>query len=610
MTTAKDKYKLQFAEAAATAFRQAYPDTYAELGDTEMFSAETLYEGIEKPKDPSMGRFALPVFRFLRHLKQKPPEVTQKVATALNTILGNGSGKSLISVEPAGGYLNARIDSAGLAAETLGLVLALGEEYGGSRIGQGQTQIVEYSSPNIAKPFGIGHLRTTVVGNSLRKIFRKLGYAVEGINYPGDWGTQFGKMIVAWQLWGGEELLGQGNDVKALLNLYVKFHEEAEHDKSLDDKARAAFKALESGEAEAVALWEKFKEISFAEFNRVYESLGVEFDRTIGESFFNDKMEAVIERLQKAGLAIESQGALIVDLEDRKLPPALLKKSDGATLYITRDLANAIWRWQEFRFHENIYVVGAAQADHFRQIIAVLEKLEKAEQIPNSDRFASRMRHVEFGWVRFGGKSMSTRRGQIVFLDDVIAEAVGLAKERIEEKNPELARKPEFETIAHMIGAGAVIFGQLAGRRHKDIDFEWDQVLTFEGETGPYLQYTHARLSSLIRKYGREVTADVDYSLLDSEEEQRVVELIADFPDIVSDAGRNYEPFFISSYLLKLAAAYNRVYQRKDTENRIVKILDEADPAATAARLALVASVRTVLREGLRLLGLQAPEEM
>jgi arginyl-tRNA synthetase len=413
-------------------------------------------------------------------------------------------------------------------------------------------------------------------------------------------------MIVAWQLWGGDHLLGTGNDVKQLLGLYVRFHEEAEKDASLNDRARAAFKALETGDPEAVALWEKFKAISFAEFNRVYGNLGIEFDLIIGESFFNDKMEAVIARLEKAGLTKESQGALIVELPDSSLPPALLKKSDGATLYITRDLAGAFYRWETYRFHESLYVVGAAQADHFRQMLKVLEMLEEAEQTAPSDRMSGRIRHVEFGWVRFGGGTMSTRRGQIVFLDDVIAEAVTLAKARIQEKNPGLA---EIDETAHMIGIGAVIFGQLSSRRHKDIDFEWEVVLNFEGETGPYLQYTHARLCSLMRKFGAEVDAAVEYAVLGSEEEQRVIEMIADFPGIVADAARSYEPFIISNYLLKLAAAYNKVYQRKDDDNRMVKIISD-DAASTGARMTLVKAVQTVLNEGLFLLGLQAPEEM
>lgn len=603
--TNKDKHRQSFTDALAAAFRQSYPSLYEELGDTELFSAATLYDSVEKPKDARMGRYAVPVFKYLRLLKQKPHEVTQSIARAANDLLERNH-HGLIRVVAAGGYLNAEIDATGLAAETLSTVLAMGAQFGSSRTGQGQTQLVEYSSPNIAKPFGIGHLRTTVIGNSLRRIFKKLGYRVIGINYPGDWGTQFGKMIVAWQLWGGDHLLDGANDVKRLLELYVRFHEEAEKDSSLDDRARAAFKALESGQPEAVALWEKFKEISFAEFNRVYGNLGIEFDLVIGESFFNDKMDAVIARLERAGLTRESQGALIVELGDTNLPPALLKKSDGATLYITRDLAGAIYRWETYRFHESLYVVGAAQADHFRQMLKVLELLEEAEHTPETDRMSGRIRHVEFGWVRFGGSTMSTRRGQIVFLDDVIAEAVALARARIREKNPDLA---EIDATAHMIGTGAVIFGQLSGRRHKDIDFEWEVVLNFEGETGPYLQYTHARLCSLIRKYGLEIRAAVDYAVLESEEEQRVIELLADFPDIVADAARTYEPFIVSSYLLRLASAYNKVYQRKDEDNRMVKIISE-DDAATAARMALVKAVQTVLKEGLALLGLQAPEEM
>ncbi|MBD3402949.1 arginine--tRNA ligase, partial [candidate division GN15 bacterium] len=338
-----------------------------------------------------------------------------------------------------------------------------------------------------------------------------------------------------------------------------------------------------------------------------YTSLGVEFDLVIGESFFNDKMEAAVKRLKKAGLTEISRGAEIVDLSDYNLPPALLKKADGATLYMTRDLAGLIWRWEKYHFHESLYVVGAAQADHFKQALKVIELLEEAEGLAEDQRMTGRVKHIEFGWVRFEGRSMSTRQGNIIFLDDVISKAVALAKEKILEKNPELTA---IDETAHMIGTGAVIFGQLSARRQRDIEFNWDEALSFEGETGPYLQYTHARLCSLMRRFGHEVRSDVVFARLDSAEEQRVVELLADFPRIVADAARSYEPFVITSYLLKLAAAYNKVYQLRDSEGKIVRIIAEDDPEGTAARVSLVKAVQTVLQEGLDLLGLQAPEEM
>lgn len=601
----KDSYRLQFAEAVARAFREVYPEVFAASGAEDMISPDALYAMLEKPRDASMGRFALPVFRLLKVLRKKPDEVTANVSEAANRILRD-SGAGALLCEAVGGYINARIDQEKLAGETIKAILEAGLEYGSSNVGEGQTQLVEYSSPNIAKPFGIGHLRTTVIGNSLRRIYQKQGFSVVGINYPGDWGTQFGKMIVAYRKWGTSETL-KSQSVKNLLDLYVRFHVEAESDESLDELARQAFKQLEDGDPEAVRLWEEFKKVSFAEFSRVYDSLRIEFDLVIGESFFNDKMEAVINRLERAGLTKVSHGALIVDLEPYGLPPALLRKGDGATLYMTRDLAGLIWRWEKYHFHESLYVVGAAQADHFKQALKVIELLEDAEGSPPDQRMTGRVHHIDFGWVRFDGRSMSTRRGNIVFLDDVIAQAVNLARERIKEKNPELAG---IDETAHMIGTGAVIFGQLSARRQRDIDFSWDEVLNFEGETGPYLQYTHARLCSLLRKYGRKVHPDVDYTALGSEEEQRVVELLADFPAAVADAGRTYEPFAITTYLLKLAATYNKVYQRRDAEGRTVRILDESDQEGTAARAALVTAVQTVMNEGLRLLGLRAPQEM
>ena len=602
---AEDRYKQQFAEAVAEAFRTLYPEAYAETGDREVFSRETVYRALETPRDPRRGRFSLPVFRHVKLLRDKPPEIAAKVAEETNRRLSMQAGAGLLSCRAAGGYLNAVIDPAALARETISRILTEESRYGSADIGRGKTILVEYSSPNIAKPFGVGHLRTTIIGHSLRRVFKKLGYDVVGINYPGDWGTQFGKMIVAFRKWGGPETL-RGNAVKNLLELYVRYHREAEKDPALDDEARAAFRQLEAGDPETVRLWETFKEVSHAEFDRIYAALGVEFDLVIGESFFNDKMDAVIERLQRDGLTKVSQGALIVELNEPNLPPALLRKQDGATLYITRDLAGMIYRWEKYRFHESLYVVGAAQADHFRQCLAVIRLMEEAEGLPEEERMAHRIKHVPFGWVRFEGKSMSTRQGNIVLLEDVITEAAARAAERVKQKNPDL---PDLEQVAHLIGVGALIFSQLSVRRTKDVNFVWDEVLNFEGETGPYLQYTHARLCSLLRNAGRPVTPDVDYERLSGEEEQRVVEALADFPQAVLDAARQYDPYHIAAFLLRLTAAFNRVYQRKDAAGRIDKILSD-DAELTAARLALVKAVQIVLKEGLWLLGLNAPEKM
>jgi arginyl-tRNA synthetase len=451
----------------------------------------------------------------------------------------------------------------------------------------------------------VGHLRSTIIGNSLRHVYKKLGFDVVGINYLGDWGTQFGKMIVAYRIW-GEEVELETDAVKQLLELYVRFHDEAKKDPGLDDEARQAFKLLEDGDPEATQLWERFKAISLAEFDRIHDILGVEFDIITGEAFLNDKMEPVIERLQNAGLTEVSKGALIVPLDDPNLPPCLLKKGDGATLYATRDLAGLVYRWETYHFHESLYVVATSQADHFKQAFKVVAMLEKAEGTSEAGRMTGRVKHIDFGWVRFAGEAMSTRRGNIIFLEDVIDRAVDLAREKILQKNPALG---EIDATAHKIGVGAVIFSQFSVRRLKDVNFDWEEVLSFEGETGPYLQYTHARLCSLLRNYVTEVSGEIDVALLDNAEERRVIELLADFPETVEDAARTYDPHLIAAYLLRLAAAFNKLYQRKDDSGRIDKIISD-DAPLSAARMAVVKSVQTVLGEGLRLLGIQAPEEM
>ncbi|HEX2897437.1 MAG TPA: arginine--tRNA ligase, partial [candidate division Zixibacteria bacterium] len=398
----------------------------------------------------------------------------------------------------------------------------------------------------------------------------------------------------------------KGNTFANLLELYVRFHEEAEKNPELDDQAREAFKELEDGDNSAVELWEKFKEISQAEFDRIYKILGVEYDWVTGEAFLNDKMESAIKRLEKANLTKQSQGALIVDLSDPQLPPVLLKKADGATLYATRDIAGLLYRWEKYHFHESIYVVGVSQSDHFKQIFKVMELMEDAESLPASERMSGKTKHVEFGWVKFGEKTMSTRRGNIIILEDVIDQAVQLARDKIKEKNPDLKH---IDKTARMIGVGAVIFSQISVRRHKDVNFEWNEVLNFEGETGPYLQYTHARLCSLLRNYGGKVSSVIKYELLDRTEETLVVNLVEDFPKAIEDAARNYDPVFVATHLLRLSSAFNKFYQRKDENGRIDKILSD-NKELSAARIALVKAVQIVVKKGLDLLGLEAPEEM
>ncbi|MCH7689864.1 MAG: arginine--tRNA ligase [candidate division Zixibacteria bacterium] len=603
---AKDKFKISFCEATAAAFKSLYADKYENAGDVQIFSSNFIYENLEKPKDPSMGRFALPVFRFGKLLEDKPPSIAAKVAPESNKFLSSSqNGPAIVIIEAAGGFLNARPNAELAASSTIEAVLAAGKDYGNSTVGQQRKILIEYSSPNIAKPFGVGHLRSTMIGNSLRKIFKALDYDTMGINFLGDWGTQFGKMIVAYRKWGSEDTL-KNNSAQNLLELYVKFHETAKEDSSLDDDAREAFKKLEQGEKSEVELWEKFKNISRTEFDRIYKMLGVEFDWVTSESFLNDKMAAAIESLEKAGLTSISESALIVDIDDPQLPPVLLRKADGATLYATRDVAGLFYRWQEYKFYQSLYVVGSAQSDYFKQLFKLIELKEKAESLSDNDRMSGKVKHIEFGWVKFGDKAMSTRQGNIVILEDVIDKAAELAKKRIKEKNPKLKT---IEETSRIIGTGAVIFSQLSVRRQKDVRFDWDQVLNFEGETGPYLQYTHARLCSLLRNYDGKVTTDIDFALLAGNEESRVIDLLADFPDTVEDAARDYDPFYIAAMLLKLAGAFNRFYQRKNAQGKIDRILSD-NKELSAARIALVKSVQLVINKGLYLLGLEAPQEM
>lgn len=588
-----------FAELWALAYNAAYPDA------PEKFTTERLLDLLEKPKNPKMGRVALPAFRFATELKEKPPDIARKVSDEANKIGVSDSRFSALGTVAAGPFINGTVDFLSTAKQTLESVLSKKSAYGASDNGKGKTVLVEYCSCNIAKPFGIAHLRTTILGNSLRRIFKKLGYDVVGINYIGDWGTQFGKMIVAYRMW-GEGLDLSKNAVEQLFSLYVRFHTEAELNESLNDDARRAFKALETGDPEATKLWQQFSDISMEEFERVFEMLGVEFDKIMGESFFNDSMDAVIDRIERAGLTKVSQGALVVEMDDPNLPPCLLRKADGATLYATRDLAGLIWRWETYRFHESLYVVASSQSDHFRQVFSVIRKLEEAERLPESERMSGKVKHTDFGWVRFGEKTMSTRRGDVIFLQDVVSEAVRIVREKIVEKNPNL---PEIDKTAHDVGAGAVIFSQYSARRLKDISFNWKDVLSFEGETGPYLQYTHARLCSLVRNYGKPISDDFDLALLENEEEERVIEMLADFPQAIEDSARNYDPYYVAVCLLKLAGAFNKVYQRKDEKGRIDRIISDNDEL-TAARIALVQAVQIVINEGLDLLGLKAPQEM
>ena len=584
-------YEKQTAEQIGAAVRRVYPDNLAAISGAlnidESGLEEFIRSKLEVPKDSKLGDYAFPTFVLAGALKKKPPEIAGELAGALDSR----------RYRIVGPYINRIVSAAEIAENILPVIFRERDGYGSQAVGGGRTIVIDFSSPNIAKPFGVGHLRSTAIGNSLYRIYEKLGYRSIGINHLGDWGTQFGKMIAAFTRWGDRKEL-EKDPIRYLYGLYVRFHREEKTDPSLEEEGRAWFKKLEDGDATAVSLWTLFKEISLREFRRIYDILGVRFDHYTGESFYNDKMDEVIDRLTQAGLTRLSDGALIVDLEKYAMTACLLRRADGATLYATRDLAGILFRHREYGFYRALYVVARAQQEHFKQVFKVIELL--------GEDYADRLVHVDFGWIKFEDKAMSTRSGTLIFLEDVISTATKKATEIIREINPDL---PNLDQTARMIGVGAVIFADLSVKKHKDVNFSWEEVLNFEGETGPYLQYTHARLSALERKYGKAITGDVDFGLFDSPEEKDLLLQLYRFGSVVELAADRYEPNFIAEYLLELAAVFNRFYQHKDADGRLVKIISE-NQRETAARMLLVTSVRTVLREGLRLMGIQTPEEM
>jgi arginyl-tRNA synthetase len=544
----------------------------------------TLAQAIEVPPSMQLGDYAFPCFPLAKTLRKAPPAIANELAAAFQPT-------ALVKEARATGpYVNFFVDRVAYNRAGLGAILTQGAGYARSTEGVGKTVVIDYSSPNIAKPFGVGHLRSTVIGNALYQIYHHLGYKVVRINHLGDWGTQFGKLIVAFKRWGDEKSLAT-HAIETLYDLYVRFHSEVETQPELDDEAREWFKRLEDGDPEARAIWQRFRDLSLQEFSRIYERLGISFDSLAGESFYEPYLEPTIERIRQAGLASVSDQALIVDLRPYNMPPCLLRKKDEATLYATRDLAAAMYRHETYDFWKMLYVVGADQRLHFQQVFKVLELMG----FPWADGCV----HVDFGLIRFNDEKMGTRRGNIIFLEDVLDRAVELAEQIVDEKNPTLPSKRE---VAEAVGIGAVIFTDLSTRRVKDVNFEWEKVLTFEGETGPYVQYTHARACSVLRKADQPVRADADCAPLTQGEEFDLVRLLADYPAVLRRAAESYEPFFVTDYLLTLSERFNKYYHNY----RI--LTDEA--AVREARLLLVKGVQLVIQSGLQLLGIRAPEEM
>ena len=545
-------------------------------------SADEIAGLLELPPDSAMGDYAFPCFKLARSLRKAPPMIAGELVKVINADF-------LSRVEAVGGYLNFFIDKALYASSVIGEVLDKGEKYGSSDMGAGKTICIDYSSINIAKRFHIGHLSTTALGNALYKIYSFLGYKCVGINHLGDWGTQFGKMIAAYKHWGSREMVEQGG-VQALSDLYVKFHAEAEKDPSLDDEGRAWFKKIETGDEEAISIWQWFKDLTLKDANRVYDMLGVKFDSYAGEAFYMDKMGPVIEELREKKLLKESDGAYVVDLEEYGMPPCLIIKSDGATLYTTRDLAAAFYRKKTYDFTKCLYVVAYQQSLHFRQLFKVIELM--------GHEWAKDMEHVEFGMVSYEGQALSTRHGHVIYLEDLLNRSIEKARAIIDEKSPNLDDK---DGVARKVGIGAVVFFALSAGRIKDIDFWWDRALNFEGETGPYVQYTYARCCSVLGKAPANLP-DADYSTLDDAEAQDIVRLLEQFPKLVKEAAQRNEPSLITRYTVDLAQAYNKFYY----EHRIL----DCEPATSAARIAITKAVRNVIGTGLTLIGVEPTEKM
>lgn len=546
--------------------------------------AAELCEWLETPPNPDMGDVAFPCFKLAKTMRKAPNMIAASLAPALGEIDG------ISRIEPMGGYINFFADKTSFARTTLERVLDEGARYGGSDVGSGKTVCLDYSSINIAKPFHIGHLSTTAIGNALRRIYDHLGYKTVSINHLGDWGTQFGKMILAYKLWGDKETVEKGG-VRAMMQLYVRFHDEAEKDDSLNDSARAWFKRIEQHDPEAVEIFEWFKAITLKEVGKTYDLLGIKFDSYAGESFYEDKMQPVIDELREKHLLRVDNGASIVDLSEYSMPPCLILRSDGATLYATRDLAAAIYRKNTYDFDKLLYVVAYQQSLHFKQIFKVLELMGKD--------WVKDCVHVSFGMVSLTDGTLSTRHGRVVFLEDVLNAAIEKTLDVIKEKSPDLEDK---ETVARQIGVGAVVWGVVYNGRIKDIVFSWDKALNFDGETGPYAQYTHARCCSVLRKSGGYDRAKIDYSALSDEASSALVKAIAEFPAAVSEAAEKYEPYIISRSVINVCSCFNKFYY----DNRI---MDENEGVRNA-RLALTDAARNVIKTGLYLVGLEAPEKM
>ena len=547
-------------------------------------TASEIAEKLEAPKSSELGDVAFPTFTLAKVLRQAPQQIAANIVAEIDQT-------GFEKVVATGPYVNFFLDKVATSRETLQTILTLQADYGNNTDGQGANVTIDMSSPNIAKPMSMGHLRSTVIGNALANITAKNGYQPIKINHLGDWGTQFGKLIYAYKTWGSEDEV-KADPIATLLRYYVEFHEKAKADDRLNDEGRAWFKKLEDGDEEALALWAWFREESLKEFTEIYDRLDISFDSFNGEAFYNDKMDKVVDHLTEKDLLVTSQGAQIVDLSEinPNLTPAMIKRTDGATLYMTRDLAAAVYRKETYDFAKSLYVVGGEQREHFVQMKAVLSLMGFA--------WADDVEHISFGLITFNGKKMSTRKGDVVLLKDVLNDAHDLALKQIQEKNPTLENK---ETVAEQVGAGAVVFHDLMNDRTNNFDFNLEEVVRFEGDTGPYVQYTNARAKSILRK--APVSVSLDAVTLDDPDPMTwdIITTLNSFPATVQRAWQQREASIIAKYALTLSRAFNKYYANS-------KILTADDQLQ--ARLALVEAVTIVLTESLRLLGVKAPEEM
>ena len=563
-------------------FKEHVINKISEITD---LAPETVSNLLETPPEQKLGDLAFPCFVLAKTMRKAPPIIAKELLSQFPC------DDFIEKTEAVGGYLNFFFNRERFTKNVIENILSERENYGKSDIGNGKTVLVEFSSPNIAKPFHIGHLFSTAVGNSLEHIYKHLGYKTIKINHLGDWGTQFGKLISAYKRWGDRSVI-EKDPINELLKIYVKFHEEAELHPELEDEAREYFKLLEENDPETTQLWQYFRDVSLVEFKKVYDRLGVSFDSYAGESFYSDKMQEVVEILSDKHLLTESDGAMVVNLDDQNMPPCIILKSDGATIYATRDIAAALYRKRTYDFYKNIYVVGTPQALHFRQIFSVIQKA--------GFEWGKDCVHVGFGLVKFPDKKLSTRHGDVIFLEDVLNESVNKTLEIITDNNPGMENK---ELAAEKIGIGAILYTFLKNSREKDIVFSWDSMLDFEGESAPYVQYSYARAKSILRKNTLDYSHP-DFKTTVSDDEYALISHLNSFADAVCDAAEKNEPFYINRYVTGLARCFNKFYNN----NPILK--DSVDDKTKKARLAIAEASAEVLKTALSLLGIDTVESM